>query len=120
MHLKLEGDRLQIQLSPWEKLWALQFNYSFDIPLSHIEQISTQKPDATGIEYRLPGTHVPGLIKAGTYHRDGDREFWYVTSDRHILTLDLKDEYYQRIVLTVNNNQYWLEQINQQRGIPST
>ena len=39
------------------------------------------------------------------------REFWYVTTNRGFLTIELKNDNYKRIVLGLNDNQYWADQI---------
>jgi hypothetical protein len=114
MKLQVEGDRLKINLSFLEKLLTLQFNYSFDIPLTHIQQVSTDKPSTSGLQYRMPGTEIPGLLAAGTYYSDRGREFWYVTSDRHYLVLELRHEFYQKIVLTSEQNETWATTIRRQ------
>ncbi|NJO73737.1 MAG: hypothetical protein HC833_08235 [Leptolyngbyaceae cyanobacterium RM1_406_9] len=114
MNLQIEGDRLKINLSFLEKLLTLQFNNTFEIPLEHIERVSTEKPSASGLKYRMPGTEIPGLIAAGTYYSDRGREFWYVTGDRHYLLLDLKEEFYQKIVLTLEQNETWAERLSTQ------
>ncbi|MBD2060268.1 hypothetical protein H6F88_30450 [Oculatella sp. FACHB-28] len=110
MNLQIEGDRLKINLTFLEKLLALQFNYAFEIPLAQIEQVSTEKPSSR-LQYRMPGTAIPGLFAAGTYYSDRGREFWYVTGDRHYLVLDLKDEFYQRVVLSLDQNETWAERL---------
>lgn len=113
MELKLEGDRLHLDLNFWEKLWALQFNHSFEIPVAHIRQVSTDPLSDRAFDLRLPGTQVPGILKAGTYYHNGQREFWYVEGDRPYLTLELEDEFYKRLVLSVEQPQTWAAQIAQ-------
>jgi len=112
MNLQIEGDRLKVNLSFLEKLLTLQFNYAFEIPLEHIQQVTTEKPSNSGLQYRLPGTAIPGLLKAGTYYSDRGKEFWYVTSDRHYLVLDLQNEFYQKVVLTLEQNEMWAERLS--------
>jgi hypothetical protein len=56
---------------------------------------------------------IPGIIKVGTYYSSRGKEFWYVTQKQNYLTLELKDESFQRIILTLDDNQVWLEHINQ-------
>lgn len=115
MNLQVEGDRLKINLTFLEKLLAVQFNYAFEIPLTHIERVSTEKPSSR-LQYRMPGTKILGLLTAGTYYSDRGREFWYVTSDRHYLVLDLKDEFYQRVVLSLDKNEIWAERLAEERA----
>lgn len=115
MQLSLSEQTLNIDLDLWERIWAFYFNADLKIPLSHITQVSTETPASDWREVRLPGTFLPGVIKAGTYYTPRGKEFWYVTRGDAYLTLDLENEFYQKIVLTLNDNQQWADRINQQR-----
>jgi hypothetical protein len=58
-----------------------------------------------------PGTFLPGAIKAGTYYTPRGREFWYVTKDKDYLVLELQDEPFKKIILTLEQNQLWVQRI---------
>ena len=116
MNLAINDERLKIGLSLWEKIWAAQFNHRFEIPLTHIEQVSAKAPQVNWWDVRLPGTLLPGVIKAGTYYTNQGREFWYVTSDKNFLTLELSHEFYQKVVLTIKENEFWIESINRAKA----
>jgi hypothetical protein len=60
-----------------------------------------------------PEFFLPEVIKTGTYYTDQGKEFWYVTQDRNYLILELKDEPYKRIILTLNNNESWQQTLSQ-------
>ncbi|KAM3098567.1 hypothetical protein ACKFKG_05930 [Phormidesmis sp. 146-35] len=111
MQLSIQNDRLHIDLSLWERIWAFFFNQTLEIPLDHIRQVTIAKPDSNWLDLRMPGTFLPGVIRAGTYYNDRGREFWYVQESDHFLTLELEDEFYKKIVLTVQDNQVWAERI---------
>ncbi len=110
MQLSIQNDRLQINLSFWERVWAFFFNQTLEIPLQHIRRVTIDQPVSNWSDLRMPGTYLPGVIKAGTYYSDRGREFWYVRDER-FLTLELEDEFYKKIVLTVEDNQAWVERI---------
>jgi hypothetical protein len=102
MNISIVADQLQIEFTFTEQLLAVRFHKVWQIPLAHIIQVSTELPPYTWKEIRVPGSFVPGLIKAGTYYNDRGKEFWYVTGKNHldqILTIELTNEDYQRIVL---------------------
>ena len=88
---------------------------SFKIPLKNIKRVTTEMPKPTWKEIKAPGTHIPGLIKAGTYYTDHGKEFWYVTKGKGILTIDLKNESYKRLVLGLDNNVKWAKKISESR-----
>ena len=68
MRLSLGGGILRIELSWWQKLLAVHF-FTLDIPLTHIEQVSTKRVKTHWSERRIPGGFIPWLLKAGTYRR---------------------------------------------------
>ncbi|WP_459195321.1 hypothetical protein [Nostoc sp. FACHB-892] len=113
MNLTLVNDNLQIEWEWHEQLLAFNLCKNLVIPLNHIAAVSTAQPVSSWSEIRNPGLVIPGIIKAGTYYSSRGKEFWYVTKDQDYLTLELKDESCQRIILTIDENQAWLERIHQ-------
>ncbi|MCT7986305.1 hypothetical protein NG796_23825 [Laspinema sp. A4] len=111
MKLNLMDDTLQIELDFWEQFWAFSFEKVLTTPLSHIVNVSTEEPKSNWAEIRAPGTFLPGVIKAGTYYNTGGKEFWYVTRDKDYLTLELRDEPFKRIILTIDNALDWANRI---------
>jgi hypothetical protein len=111
MQLSISDQTLNIDLDGWEQLWAFYFNADLKVPLAHITEVSTELPASDWREVRLPGTFLPGVIKAGTYYTPNGREFWYVTQRDRYLTLKLENEFYNRIVLAIDDNLLWAERI---------
>lgn len=107
MQLTLNQNQLVIQLEWYEQLWAFTLHNSIAIPLAHLVQPTTEEPQSSWTDIRAPGTHLPGVIKAGTYYTRRGREFWYVTA-QSFLSLELREEPYQKIVLTTEHNQAWV------------
>jgi len=111
MKLNIEDDKLHIKLNPLEMLFG--HRGSFSVPLSNVASASTEKPSREWKQVRAPGTHVPFVIKAGSYHGRRGKEFWQTTVGRPFLTIELRDWDYDRIVLTLSNARAWAERINQ-------
>jgi hypothetical protein len=111
MKLHLDRDRLTIELEWYEQLWAVTLERQMRIPLDRIARVTTAEPQSDWAEIRAPGTFLPGVIKAGTYYTKRGKEFWYVTSDKDYLTLELHNEPYRRIVITITDNIAWAERI---------
>ena len=109
MKLNLTDGKLQIRLNPLEKV--LSMRGSIEIPLHSIVSASAEKPGWKLAQVRSPGTHVPYVIKAGTYYGSSSREFWYATLCRPFLTLQLKDWDYNRVVITIGDSRSWAERI---------
>jgi hypothetical protein len=112
MKLHLEDHRLTIELEWYEQLWAVTLDRQMHIPLERIDRVTTAEPQSDWAEIRAPGTFLPGVIKAGTYYTKRGKEFWYVTADKDYLTLELHDEPYRRIVITIPDNIAWGERID--------
>ena len=112
MRLSLDEDTLRIELSWWKKLLAVHFS-SLEIPLTHIEHVGTERVKTHWSERRIPGSFIPGLVKAGTYRRAGRKDFWCVTRRQPVLRLALKDEYFDSLTLGIKDNERWVEEISE-------
>ncbi len=113
MNLNIIDEKLQIDLTLKEQLLAVRFHKLWEIPLSHITQVTTTEPQSSWKELRAPGSFIPGVIKAGTYYTNRGKEFWYVNQQTNYLTIELQEESYQRIILTIDNNDSWQQRISQ-------
>jgi hypothetical protein len=116
MNISLVDKKLTLEMEWFEQLWAVSLSKTFEIPLAHIERVSTERPSSPWTEIRALGTFIPGVIKAGTYYTGNSKEFWYATRDKDYLVLDLRDELYQKMVLTLDQHQSWAESIRQKKG----
>jgi len=111
MQLSLNQNQLVIQLDWYEQLLAFTLHNPITVPLDHLLEVTAEEPQSRWTDLRAPGTHLPGVIKAGTYYTRHGREFWYATVDRKFLVLELREEPYQKIVLTMENNHDWVNRL---------
>ncbi len=109
MDLSIRDGLLRIDLSKFEKV--LSVHGSFVIPLDQVEGISTEVPIRNWKDLRAPGIFVPWVIRAGSYLTGRGKEFWYVTRNKEFLSIELKQGGYNRIVLGIEDNEYWADQI---------
>ena len=109
MKLEIIKGKLRIDLGNLEK--ALDIKGGFEIPLQNIVKGGTEAHRTGWVETRAPGAHLPGTTKSGTYYTPRGKEFWYVT-DKGILVLELEDEPYKRIIISIDENKEWAEKIN--------
>jgi hypothetical protein len=102
VEVTLDDEMVVFNVKGWHKLWALKSNLI--IPRAHI--LGAQK-DPSVFEkpkgWRVPGTNVPGLIAAGTFHVEGKSIFWDVNSAENIVVIDLADEDYNQLIIEVEN-----------------
>lgn len=60
-------------------------------------------PPGDGTWLRAPGTHIPGLIRYGSYGRSPHREFWAVLRQSRVLVITVDGWDYTRVVLGSKN-----------------
>ena len=73
-------------------------------------------PTVSDIDVRMPGTAISGLIKAGTYLTENkNTEFWFSKDGNpaQIITIELQDHKFNRIVLQSEKNTQWIERIGE-------
>ena len=102
--LQIKDGTLHVKMNPLETIFALR--HKFEIPLENVRRVQAEDLSLTKLYQgiRAPGTHVPGLIVAGTYYKDNQRIFWNVRRGQDIITIDLaEDEHYDRLVLGVQD-----------------
>ncbi|MCU4747351.1 hypothetical protein H7827_11815 [Streptomyces sp. JH002] len=100
--VRIDGDDLVVVIEGLHKVWALKS--SLTIPLANVRG-ATADPgmiaEPKGI--RAPGTRVPGLITAGTFHLNGEKVFWDVRDPAKTVVVELADQEYARLVLQVDD-----------------
>jgi hypothetical protein len=101
--VELTENALIVHVLGMDRLWALKSR--LEIPLSHVVGAEVDPEIARewhkGI--RAGGTHVPGVITAGTFYQEGERVFWDVHDPEKTLVIRLRDERYARLVIEVED-----------------
>lgn len=102
VEVKQQDDNIVFDVKGWHKLWALKSELV--IPRSNILGARRDPAVIHGWKgLRAPGTHVPGIITAGTFYLDGQRIFWDVRDAENAVVIDLADESYQQLVIEVED-----------------
>ena len=97
--IEIVDGALNIELSGAEKFAALSGSLSF--PMSHVHSVKVDEKVVDHLGLRAPGVHLPGVIAAGTYYHDGDRQFVYWHHDEIAVVVNLTDEKYDQLILGV-------------------
>ncbi len=101
--LRVHFDRLEIQLTPAEKLLALR-REDISVQRSAIRSIKiTDDPWIWIRGIRAPGTLVPLVLAIGTWKFHGGKDFLVVKNKRQAVIIDMVDEEYARLVLSTNH-----------------
>jgi hypothetical protein len=84
---------------------VLAFKRRISIPLTDTSDITTPANKSVPRHgLRLPGTEIPGFIRAGSYGRGAKREFWDVRKGETVLVIDTTSaDPYTRLVLEVDD-----------------
>ena len=103
---RIDGHILHLELRGMHKLWALKGKLSVD--LAQVRNVRTGQSAASDYAYwlRIPGTHIPGVIRAGTYMAAGKRAFWSVTRPEDALVIELRGARYEAIVVNVQESHH--------------
>lgn len=99
-------------------IWSL--TKQLKIPLAHVRG-ATFDPganhDVKGI--RGPGLGMPGKW-SGTFTHEGEKSFWNVSTPNQTIVVQLTDEHFDRLVLTVDEPRAIVNQINSAMRAGST
>ena len=100
--VEIAGDQLVVTMHGLDPFWALRRRVI--VPLAHVRG-ATPDPgvgrESAGV--RAPGTHVPRVITAGTYRKDGERTFWNLRPSQQAVVIELAGERFRRLVLGVDD-----------------
>ena len=110
--VEVVGNQLIVQIEGMDRLWSLKSR--LEIPLAHVTGAEADPEPVRG--WRGPGTHVPGMLVAGTFHHHGDRVFWDVHDAAKAVVINLTDERHARLVVGVDNPAQTVAAIRQALG----
>jgi hypothetical protein len=101
--LHIAEESLTVEVAGLHKLWC--FKSSLTIPLAHIAgvHVATDEARKGWHGLRAPGTHMPGLITAGTYYDKTGRVFWDVCDAARAIEIVLHDDRFARLVVEVDD-----------------
>ena len=95
-----EGN-LIVEVEGWDKLWSLRSRLV--IPVQHVIRVYADPAIAESWwkGLRVAGTHLPGVIAAGTFYSHGNWVFWDVHNPEKAIVVDLRDERYEKLIIEV-------------------
>ena len=109
--IELTDDTVLLKLEGISGIASLKTH--LELPLSHVSGARTEQADKARAEkpmFRF-GTHIPGLITAGSYGSGESKQFWYVEDADRLLVIDLRDEKFARVVVQVDDPENIASQI---------
>lgn len=94
-------DSFIFEIKGMHKLWALKSQLS--IPQNHIVTAKEYDGQYWNLGLRFPGTHLPGVITAGTFYGSEGTIFCDVSNKENAILIELKDEQYTKLIIEVEN-----------------
>lgn len=83
------------------KLWS--FTRQIQVPWEHVRGATHD----SGVKYEGKGWRGPGLRMgqklAGTFHADGERQFWNVNGYENAVVIELANERFSRLIVSVDD-----------------
>ena len=103
--IEVKGDLVRVKLTWMDRVLALKGK--LEIPAEKIVSVEVlprkSVPRGSGTWIRNPGTHIPGLVRHGSYGFGANREFWAVYRQDEVAVITVSDWDYQRLVLGTAN-----------------
>lgn len=91
----------------WHKVWALRD--SIFVRHDQLREVRHDPGATAGWKgWRLPGTHVPGLITAGQYRRAGEWVFYDVVDPAQAIVVELVGHHFARLIVEVDDVEHAL------------
>lgn len=89
---------------------ALALKGRLEVPLKHIVDVIVNPEEVSATFKHLwagvrVGTHIPGVLLAGTFSQHDEKNFWDVHHPEHIIVISLADEQYNKLILEVADPQ---------------
>ena len=120
VEIEVTSEKLSMTVKGLDKVWALKSK--IEVPLEHVSDVESYRSYETHNEYagqvswRVPGTYVPGVIKAGSYYQ-GAWAFWDVHNRDKAIVITLVEEHYKLLIVEVDNPDLEIAKI---KGVPHT
>ncbi|MFV5698452.1 hypothetical protein ACM55H_08795 [Flavobacterium sp. ZT3R17] len=106
----VSGDTFIFEIKGFHKIWAMESKIT--ISKENIIRAYQNKNEFTFWRgFRIPGTEIPGIITAGTFYKKG-RNFWDVMNKKNALIVELKDNYYKKLIIEVENPEETMRVLN--------
>jgi hypothetical protein len=101
--LETTDTELIVEMEGADKLWALRSRLT--IPFAHVAGAERAEEEARKWLHgmRVGGTHIPGVISAGTFISHGERVFWDVHRPENAIAIQLRDERFGHLVIEVSD-----------------
>ncbi len=101
INVSIEGANAVFEVEASHKLWALKSR--LEVPLAHIKRVYADPDPAMGLfdGWKVIGTDVPHMFRAGTFWMHGHRAFYDVRHPEKTIVVELENEHYAELIVEV-------------------
>ena len=101
--LDIKKDKIQIKLSKLEKILSLNFK-PIEFPIKNIKNIILNPSKLKYPLFKASGVRIFNLLIIGIFFsvKNNKKEFWCVYPNKDIVTFELTNEKYNKIVISLD------------------
>ena len=101
VEITIVENNVVFEVQGWDKFWSLRSQLM--IPLDHIKGVYLDPEPAMGWldGFKVAGTGVPNVFRAGTFYQDGELVFWDVHHPEKTILLEVEHERYKKLIIEV-------------------
>lgn len=114
VELRVVGGTIEIDVRGLHQLWALK--QRIRVPLSAVRSVRRmERAEIRGLwkGWRVPGTHLPGWLIAGTFYKAGERHFWDVRNAERAIAITLRGARYDRLFIELEDPESALRSVSE-------
>lgn len=94
-------DRLLVRPVGLVRVWAL--STGIDVPITAVVDVGVHPRKGLLRGWRAPGTHLPGVMTAGTFRSRGEKDLWMAGRAANLLVIELHGETYRHVIVQVED-----------------
>jgi len=103
VQISITPDRIFLEVKGSHKFWSLRSQ--LDVPLEHVKAVHLDPKPAMGWfqGWKIAGTDLPNIFRAGMFYQDGDKVFWDVRHPKKTIVSELEDESCAKLIVEVKD-----------------
>lgn len=103
VNIQIEADQIHFIVKGIHKFFT--FKNKITVPKKNLVSVKFDPEEIKGIwkGIRVLGTHVPGVIRAGTYSHAKKFQFWDVTRFGKAIIVELANSKYEKLIIEVDD-----------------
>lgn len=94
-------DQLLVRPVGMVRVWAL--SKGLECPVTNITDVGVSERKGLVRKWKTLGTHLPGVMTAGTFRSHGDKDLWMVGRAKEVLVIELHDQPYRHLIVQVED-----------------